>query len=74
LFGTGIRNSGNRERVTALIDGGVSESVAYAGAQGSYDGLDQVNVVLPRGLPPGDLRLRLWVNGVYSNTVTLTIR
>lgn len=46
---------------------------AYAGAQGQYAGLDQVNVLLPASL---DTSITMWLNvdGVYSNPVTLTFQ
>lgn len=49
LFGTGIRNRTSPTAVAATI-GGVNAQVLYAGAQGQYVGLDQVNLVVPREL------------------------
>jgi uncharacterized protein (TIGR03437 family) len=48
LFGTGIRN-GSSGSATITIDGEPAQ-VQYAGSQGQYIGLDQVNVLLPRVL------------------------
>ena len=46
LFGTGLRHATG---VTAQING-QNAPVLYVGPQGSYTGLDQVNVQIPRGL------------------------
>jgi uncharacterized protein (TIGR03437 family) len=45
LFGTGIRGRSSLADVTATI-GGVSMQVLFAGPQGQFPGLDQVNVAL----------------------------
>ncbi len=69
LYGTGIR--GTKTNVTCTI-GGVSAPVLYAGAQGSFAGLDQVNIQLPPELAGrGDADLVLTVDGIPANTVTL---
>jgi uncharacterized protein (TIGR03437 family) len=69
LFGTGIR--GHSAPVTCSI-GGVPVPVTYAGAQGQYAGLDQVNVSLPASLASlGQLSIVLTVDGTASNTVTV---
>jgi len=49
LFGTGFRYRSSLAAVTCLV-GGVAVDVGYAGAQGSFVGLDQLNVSLPRTL------------------------
>ncbi len=70
LFGTGIR--GRSTPVTARI--GVTElTVLYAGAQGQYPGLDQINLLLPRALAgtPGTPLLTVTVDGHSSNPVEL---
>ena len=54
---------------------GVSLPVLYAGAQGAYPGLDQVNVQIPgslRGI--GEADLILTVDGQAANTVRINIR
>jgi uncharacterized protein (TIGR03437 family) len=50
LFGTGIRGRTSLANVTATL-GGVSAPVLFAGAQGQFPGLDQVNVQLPSNSP-----------------------
>ena len=70
LYGTGIRGASLSGVVCTI--GGVSVPVTYAGAQGQYAGLDQVNVSLPPSLAnQGQLAIVLTVNGQASNTVTL---
>jgi uncharacterized protein (TIGR03437 family) len=49
LFGTGIRYRSSLSNVTVDI-GGAFASVEYAGAQGTFSGVDQVNVRLQRSL------------------------
>lgn len=49
LYGTGIRGAGT---VQAYV-GGNSVPVSYAGPQGQYQGLDQVNISLPVNLVAG---------------------
>jgi uncharacterized protein (TIGR03437 family) len=85
LFGTGIRHA-----VTAqpLDDNGVAEAVTvtiagqtapvyYAGAQGLFIGLDQLNVGFPPGLAGGPQRrveVVVSINGSTANKVTIEIR
>jgi uncharacterized protein (TIGR03437 family) len=49
LYGTGLRLFSSVELVQVRV-GGVSSEVSYAGPQGSFFGLDQINVRLPRAL------------------------
>jgi uncharacterized protein (TIGR03437 family) len=74
LYGTGIRNAGAASAVTAYV-GGEVVPVSYAGAQGAFVGLDQVNVKLPRSLAGrGVVPLALSVAGKPSNTIQIEIR
>ena len=74
LFGTGIRHSSSLAAVKAQI-GGVVMPVVYAGAQGGYVGLDQVNVLLPRSLAGrGDVEVKLVVDLQTTNTVKINIK
>ena len=70
LYATGVQR--HNTPVTATI-GGVSVPVLYAGAQGSFAGLDQVNIgPLPQSLAgQSSANLILTVDGTTSNTVTL---
>lgn len=85
LFATGIRRApasnpgdgnGVAEAVTATIDG-QSATVHYAGAQGQFSGLDQLNIEIPGSLAGGPERrveVAITVNGVAANRVTILIR
>jgi uncharacterized protein (TIGR03437 family) len=73
LFGTGIRGRSGLAGVTVSL-GGINLEVDYAGAQGTFPGLDQVNVVLPKALiGRGRLLLQLTVDGVAANPVVVNI-
>ena len=72
LYGTGIRHYAATPTCTVA---GQSVPVAFAGPQGSFAGLDQVNLILPstlRGI--GTVNLVLMVDGTAANTVTLAIQ
>ena len=72
LFGTGIR--GHSSTVTSRI-GTTTLPVAYAGPQGVYVGLDQVNILLPKSLRgAGNVNVQLSVDGQAANTVTLSFK
>ncbi|HWQ35350.1 MAG TPA: hypothetical protein VNQ79_21065 [Blastocatellia bacterium] len=74
LFGTGLRFHGNLAGVTARI-GGANVEVLFAGAQGGFAGLDQINLRLPRTLAGrGEADLELSVNGLSANPVRINIR
>ena len=74
LFGTGIRGRGSLAGVSCKI-GGTTLPAAFAGAQGFYVGLDQVNVFLPRSLRgSGNVTVTLTVDGQAANAVTLNIK
>ena len=73
LFGTGIRGRSALTAVTARI-GGQAAEVQYAGPQGGFAGLDQVNIRVPRGLAGrGAVDVILIVDGKTANTVTVNI-
>lgn len=85
LFGTGFRRAaasnpadenGVAESVSITI-GGLPARVLYAGAQGSFSGLDQVNVEIPQSLAgQGQRRVEIvtTVNGTIANRVSILIR
>jgi uncharacterized protein (TIGR03437 family) len=74
LYGTGIRHRSSPANVTCTI-GGVSVPVLYAGAQGVYAGLDQVNVQLSASLRGmGEADLIVTVDGQPANAVRINIR
>ncbi len=74
LVGTGWRGTA-LANVTAQV-GGTAVPVTFAGAQGQFAGLDQINVgPLPRALAGrGEVNLYLTVDGHRSNMVTLSIQ
>jgi len=77
LYGTGIRNNVALSAVTAIIEGGPSLPVTYAGPQGTYEGFDQVNILLPHALAsssPRQVGVELTVAGQPSNLVTLLVQ
>jgi uncharacterized protein (TIGR03437 family) len=74
LFGTGIRGRSALDQVSTTI-GGVTAEVLYAGLQGDFAGLDQVNVRLPRSLARrGEVNVLLRVEGKAANIVTVNIQ
>jgi uncharacterized protein (TIGR03437 family) len=55
--------------------GGATASVVFAGAQGEFPGLDQVNVQVPESLRGrGEVTLALTIDGQTTNTVTINVR
>ena len=74
LYGTGIRLYPSFDAIRVSI-GGVPAAVLYAGAQGQYIGLDQLNVVVPRELAGrGLVDIDLSIGGVPSNRVTIAVQ
>lgn len=73
LFGTGWRGGGANSSVKVRIDG-EEVPVLYAGGQGEFVGLDQLNVRLPRQLTRrGEVALTLEVDGLIANPVRISI-
>jgi uncharacterized protein (TIGR03437 family) len=74
LFGTGIRFRSSLSSVIATI-GGEYASVTFAGSQGDFEGLDQVNVLLPRSLiGRGEADLLLTVDAQMANPVRINVK
>ena len=74
LYATGIRNRSSLANVQVTVNG-MSAPVKYAGAQPTFPGLDQVNVLLPAMLSgTGDANIVLTVDGQVSNTVLVNIQ
>ena len=74
LFGTGIRGRSSLANVTATI-GGASSQVLFAGAQGQFPGLDQMNVAMPQNFSGhGEQDLVLTVDGHAANTVRVNVK
>lgn len=73
LYATGIRHAPPGTPVRVLVDAQELE-VTYAGAQLQFEGLDQVNVILPNDLQGGrEIELRLAVGHEQSNPVTVVL-
>jgi uncharacterized protein (TIGR03437 family) len=74
LYGTGVRGRTNLNQVSATI-GGVSVPVAYAGAQGQFPGLDQINLTIPRSLAGrGMVDVIVTVQGQATNIGRISIQ
>jgi hypothetical protein len=68
LYGTGFDNA---KTVTVTING-QTFTPAYFGPQGTYAGLDQINVLLPAGLAgAGQVNVSVTVDGQTSNAGTI---
>ncbi|MFM8395829.1 MAG: DUF1566 domain-containing protein, partial [Acidobacteriota bacterium] len=74
LFGTGLRYRSALSSITAQI-GGHDAQVLYAGAQGGFVGLDQLNLRIPAALATasGEFDVTIRVDGRLANTVRLAI-
>jgi uncharacterized protein (TIGR03437 family) len=74
LYGTGIHGSSQGLTFTATVNG-INVPVLFAGAQGAYAGLDQVNIgPIPRQLiGAGTVNVIVSVNGTPANTVQVCI-
>ena len=71
LFGTGIRGSQDLIEVTI---GGESAQVLGFAPSVQFEGLDQVNVLIPRSLiGRGEVDVQMTVDGQTLNVVTITI-
>jgi len=73
MFGTGIRLRSSLAAVTATV-GNLASEVLYAGEQGGFVGLDQLNLRLIRALiGRGVVEIALNVDGQPANIVTIEI-
>lgn len=71
LYGSGL---GAATTATATV-GGVPATVSYAGPQGTYQGLDQYNLLIPNSLAGmGKVDVVVTAAGKPSNPVNLTIQ
>lgn len=74
LFATGVRNRSSLSNIGVKI-GGLSADALYAGPQGSFAGLDQLNVPLSRNLiGRGEVDVAVTVNGKQANTLKIAIK
>ena len=73
LWTTGL-DEAEASMVQATI-GGLDATVLYAGPQGVYPGVDQINVVIPQSLAgAGNVPIVVSAGGVTSNTVNVTFQ
>jgi uncharacterized protein (TIGR03437 family) len=71
LVGSGL---GNTSQITATI-GGLTATVAYAGPQGTYPGVDQYNLLIPPSLAgKGQADVVITAAGLPSNKVNITLQ
>jgi uncharacterized protein (TIGR03437 family) len=74
LYGTGVRQRSALTALKARI-GGLEAEVSYAGAQGQYAGLDQINLRIPSALRGrGELTVELEIDGHLTNPVNLLVK
>lgn len=73
LYATGLRKRISNAAVTAQI-GDVSLPVEYAGTQGQFVGLDQINIQLPPSLRgKGLVNVTVTIDGKMTNPVQINI-
>jgi uncharacterized protein (TIGR03437 family) len=74
LFGTGIKGRQSLATVSAKVEG-IDAEVMYAGPQGDFVGLDQINLKLSQGLAgKGDVEIALIVEGKQANVLRCNIK
>jgi len=74
LFGTGLRNYSAPASVSVKI-GGANSAVQFAGPQGGFAGLDQINARLSQSLAGrGEVDVVVTVDGIAANTVSINIK
>jgi len=74
LFGTGWRGRTDLSAFRVRV-GGMDAPVTFAGAQGEFTGLDQMNVEIPFSLRGrGEVTINCTVDGRVANPVTVTIK
>lgn len=71
IYGSGWKRASGLSGVSARV-GNTNLIVPFAGAQGDFPGLDQMNLLLPRSLAgSGNQVLSIHVDGVLANNVAL---
>lgn len=74
LYGSGMRYRSSLSAVRATV-GGLNAEALYTGSQGSYAGLDQVNLRLPASLAGrGEVDVELTIDGSPSNIVKINCK
>ncbi len=73
LYGTGFGNGLNTQFSASI--GGIAVTPVFAGPQGTFAGLDQMNIPIPASLAgAGDVAITLTAAGSVSNTVHVTVQ
>ncbi len=74
LYGTGLRFRSDLAAVKLFL-GDLMTGVLYAGDQGDFVGLDQINVLIPPELTArGDIVIRIEVDGKPSNLLMINLK
>ena len=74
LYGSGFRFNGGLSNVSVTV-GGAPVTAQYAGPQGGFVGLDQLNLLLPKSLATrGEVDVVLTVGGKIANALKLNIK
>ncbi len=59
--------------LTEAVIGGLRATIQFTGLAPGFVGLNQINLIVPSGLKPGDNPLTIGVNGASSNPVMLSV-
>ena len=73
LFGTGVRNHAAAGGISVSI-AGLPAEVLYAGPQGEFVGLDQINAVIPMLPVRGEVNIIVSAGQLSSNPVSITVQ
>ena len=74
LYGTGFRYGAAPAAAAARI-GGIDAPVLFAGPQGAFAGLDQVNLQIPRALAGrGEVDVLLSIDGQTANPIRINVK
>ncbi|MBL8205912.1 MAG: hypothetical protein JNM09_16880 [Blastocatellia bacterium] len=74
LYGTGLKQRSALTEVKARF-GGLEAEVLYAGPQGQYAGLDQLNIRIPSALRGrGEITVELEIDGRLTNPVKIFVK
>lgn len=73
LYGTGWHKRIAEENATVYV-GNLKGEIKYLGRQGRFIGMDQANLLLPKGLASGFYTIKLIVDGKAANEVDIEIK